>query len=42
MDSRDSIAAIHQYWLLTVIEDRAESALPPAPVDEEASDERCR
>ncbi len=37
MDSKDSIAArIHQYWLRTVEEDRAESA--PAPVDEQDSD----
>jgi hypothetical protein len=32
-DSKDSIAA--RYWLQTVIEDRAECAPPPAPVEPE-------
>jgi hypothetical protein len=37
MDSKDSIAArIHQYWLRTVEEDRAESASPPADAEQDA------
>ena len=34
IDSKDSIAAA--YWLQTVIEDRAESAPPPAPAEQDA------
>lgn len=36
MDSQDSVAAkVHMYWLQMVLEDRAESAPPPAPVEPE-------
>jgi hypothetical protein len=35
MDSKDSKAATEAYWLLTVLEDRAESAPPPAPAKTE-------
>jgi hypothetical protein len=35
--SKDSLQAhFEAYWLQTVLEDRAESAPPPAPVDEDA------
>lgn len=40
MDSKDSEAAAHRYWLQTVLEDRAESAPPPAPVEPEQEAER--
>jgi len=33
-DLKDSIA-VEAYWLQTVLEDRAESAPPPAPVEPE-------
>jgi len=40
MDCKDSSAtnskdSIEDYWLQTVLEDRAESAPPPAPVEPE-------
>jgi hypothetical protein len=33
-------AALEVYWLQTVLDDRAESAPPPAPVEPEAGDEQ--
>jgi hypothetical protein len=35
MDSQDS-EAVATYWLRTVLEDRAESAPPPATADDES------
>jgi hypothetical protein len=36
MDSKDSTADLHSYWLQTVLEDRAESAPPPAAAEQDA------
>jgi hypothetical protein len=40
MDSKDSpttsASPVAQYWLITVLEDRAESAPPPAPAEPES------
>jgi hypothetical protein len=35
MDSKDS-EDVEAYWLRTVLEDRAESASPPAPAERDA------
>lgn len=39
MDPADSKAAIEAYWLTTVMEDRAESAPPPAQAPAEPESE---